>query len=112
MASRKRKKACSQRVSKDANWYIDYLTEDLIPDTVESRGADSPTVKDLRAGLAFIKGARSVTVSGHRYTPIEFANYLRETLIPDFEESGSLYAEDFIEIEKLIRATSICVVRY
>lgn len=105
MAAKRKASKCS----RDRASLIRYLTGTIIPDTVEA-GRDA-TAKDLRAGLAFLQGARTVTVSGHRYTPDSFCEYLWDTLIPDFEESDSGYAEDFREIANLIQTCTVRVRR-
>ena len=88
-----RAKAC--RV-KGAAGFLRYLTGTLIPDTVE--GGQDSMAEDLRAGVAFIRGAHFATIGGKRWTRERYATFIRETLLPDLEESESAYAEDFEEI--------------
>lgn len=95
------RKACKMG-GRGCSTFRRYLVGTLIPDTDET-GRDG-MVRDLEALVAFLDGAKSVSILGRRTSKAAWMNYVANTLIPDLEEGESAYADDFEEGLALLKA--------
>jgi hypothetical protein len=96
VAARKKIRGCKVG-GRGCGAFLTYLQRTLIPDTIQLRGARSGMVADLQALVKFLQGAKAVTITGRSHTKANWMHFVKNTLIPDLEESGSAYAEDFEE---------------